>query len=344
LPEQPDLNWANEAVRREMAATLRVWLDRGVDGFRMDVVHLLGKDPALPDDPEELRGIGHVPLNDRPETHVYLREIRQVLEEYPGDRTSVGEVYLLDPEAVVDYYGDHDELHLSFNFASLVTPWRAPAWKELIDRTETSHAARDAWPTWVLSNHDNVRIASRLRGDPQRVRSAMTLLLTLRGTPFLYAGEELGLLDAEIPPDRQVDPGRRDGCRAPLPWDTSAHFGWAGDPWLPFAAHQEVFAASVQQRDDRSMWTFTRDLLAVRRATPALRLGTLNDVQATDEVLSYSRQFGTDRVDVHVNFAKHGVTVPVRDGERVLVSGTGAAGVHQRHLEMAAGEAVVSSV
>jgi alpha-glucosidase len=343
LPEQPDLNWANETVRVAMADTLRFWLDRGVDGFRMDVIHLIGKDPDLPDDPEELRGIGHVPLNDRPETHGYLREIRRVLDEYPGERTSVGEVYLLDPEAVADYYGDHDELHLSFNFASLVTPWRAMAWRDLIDRTEAAHQKRDAWPTWVLSNHDNQRVATRLRGDPQRIRTAMTLLLTLRGTPFLYAGEELGLEDADIPAERAVDPGRRDGCRAPIPWDTTKLHGWAGEPWLPFAANSERFAASVQRNDPASVWSFTRDLLSARHASGALRCGEITDVRVEGDVLTYSRVLQSERVDIHANFAKQPTTVPASVGGHIIISGSGAAAIRDGLLTLAASEAAVVS-
>lgn len=343
LPSQPDLNWAHPPVREAMADTLRFWLDRGVDGFRMDVVHLIGKDPALPDDPEELRGIGHVPLNDVPVTHQYLREVRAVLEEYPEERTSVGEVYLLDPEAVADYYGDGDELHMSFNFASLVTPWRAAAWRDLIERTEASHNARRAWPTWVLSNHDNQRIATRLRGDPQRVRSAMTLLLTLRGTPFLYAGEELGLLDAEIPPALAVDPGRRDGCRAPIPWETGDRHGWAGDPWLPFAADADDFSAASQRGHATSMWSFTRDLLALRRDCPPLRTGDLVDLGVDGDVLCYARVGGAQRIDVRVNFGKAHSTVPVPADARVHLSGSGAAHIDGATLTLAPSEAVVWS-
>jgi alpha-glucosidase len=174
-----------------MHDTLRFWLDRGVDGFRMDVIHCIGKDPALPDAPAEVAAIPWCALNDHPETHALLRDIRGVLEGYEGERVMVGEVYLLDTAQVASYYGTGDELHLSFNFPPLYAPWEAGAWRERIDQTERELRPRDAWPTWVLSNHDNPRHRTRY-GSEARARAAAVLLLTLRGTPFLYAGEELG--------------------------------------------------------------------------------------------------------------------------------------------------------
>jgi alpha-glucosidase len=341
LPDQPDLNWANVEVRRAMADTLRFWLERGVDGFRMDVIHLIGKHPELPDDPEEIRGIGHVPLNDRPETHGYLREIRGVLEEYEGDKVSVGEVYLLDPEAVADYYGNGDELHLSFNFASLLTPWRAENWRELIERTETAHLEVAAWPTWVLSNHDNQRIATRLKGQRTRIRSAAVLLLTLRGTPFLYAGEELGLLDADIPVDRIVDPGKRDGCRAPIPWNVGLGHGWPNEPWLPFAADGDAYSVEVQERDELSMLNFVRELLRVRHESSALRLGTLESLSAADDVLRYARAWESERVEVLVNFSRDVRHAEVLDVARREISCLGAVNDKSGFITLAGGESVI---
>ncbi len=190
--------------------SLRFWLDRGVDGFRADVVHNLGKDPAL-------AGIPHCVLNDDARTHAYLREIRTLLGAYPGDRMMVGEVFLLETARVAQYYGAGDELHLSFNFPPLYAQWEAQAWRGQIDQTYASLTPRKAWPTWALSNHDQPRHRSRYASEA-RAWAAAFLLLGLRGTPFLYMGEELGLQDAEIPVARRLDPGGRDGCRAPLPW------------------------------------------------------------------------------------------------------------------------------
>src|SRR5205823_173889 len=148
------------------------------------------------------------------------------LDGYDGDRMMVGEVYILSTARVARYYGHGDELHLAFNFPPLYAPFEAAAWRTRIQRVIDELGRRDAWPTWVLSNHDNPRHRTRYGGSEARARAAAVLLLTLRGTPFLYAGEELGLLDAEVRPDRQVDPGGRDGPRAPLPWDASPEHGW----------------------------------------------------------------------------------------------------------------------
>ncbi len=252
LPEQPDLNWANPEVVEAMHGALRFWLDRGVDGFRIDVVHLIGKDPELGDDPPEMLPIPHSALNNRPETHELLRGLRVLLDSYEGDRMMVGEVFLLDTKLVATYYGDHDELHLSFNFPPLFTPWEATRWRRQIAITASELDPIDAWPTWVLSNHDNQRHRTRYAGREDRARAAAVLLAGLRGTPFLYAGEELGLEDAVIPPDRVVDPGGRDGCRAPIPWDATPEHGWTTtDAWLPWPPDSDTRNVGVATRRSR---------------------------------------------------------------------------------------------
>ncbi len=294
LPEQPDLQWANPEVEAAMHDTLRFWIDRGVDGFRMDVIHLIGKDPELTDDPDDLVELTHVPLNHRPETHPLLRRLRTLLDD-AGDRMAVGEVYLLDTAQVAEYYGDDDELHLCFNFPPLFAPWSASAWRAQIRRTEAELGPRGAWPTWVLSNHDNRRHRTRY-GTDAAARAAAVLLLTLRGTPFLYAGEELGLQDGTIAPDRVVDPGGRDGCRCPIPWDDSPTHGWVTeDPWLPWPPEADVRSvARLRQDPDSILWLY-RELLALRRASPSLRAGTLELVDVgNDDVLAYRRQADGD--------------------------------------------------
>jgi len=313
LEGQPDLNWDEPAVRTAMHNVLRFWLDRGVDGFRMDVVHLIGKELDRNDDPE-LAILTHVVLNDAPVAHEYLREIRSVLNEY-DERVSVGEVVLFDPQQVATYYGRGDELHLSFNFKSLMTPWRASSWAQLVNETEATHQSVEAWPTWVLSNHDNPRVATRLGGDPGRIRAAMTLLLTLRGTPFLYAGEELGLPDAIIPPDRVVDPGGRDGCRAPIPWDATESHGWPHDPWLPFVAEAGALCVEVQRRDSDSMWSFTKQLLGVRRTYRALQEGDMVGIQSSDETLFFERVVPGSRIGVAINFGSNNRDFPWPDSD-----------------------------
>ncbi|MEO5679624.1 MAG: alpha-amylase family glycosyl hydrolase [Acidimicrobiales bacterium] len=300
LPEQADLDWSNPAVVEAMHATLRFWLDRGVDGFRMDVVHCIGKGHDLPELLPEQEA-GPVVAIDVPRTHTLLQGIRPLLDEYGA--TSVGEVYLLDTAKVATYYGTPEapELHLSFNFPGLWAPWEAAVWRTRVDEVER-HLIGDRWPTWVLSNHDVPRHRTRY-GSEARARAAAVLLTTLRGTPFLYAGEELGLEDAVVPPDRVVDPGGRDGCRAPFPWTEADDHGWAGgaDAWLPWPPHAGARSVEAQRADQGStLWLYKR-LLAARRASPALRSGAFAWLASPPDVLAYERRLGDDRRVVLVN-------------------------------------------
>jgi alpha-glucosidase len=301
LPQQPDLNWAEPAVEQAMHDTLCFWLDKGVDGFRADVVHLIGKDPALPDlDPPDLDLVAH---HDVPRTHELLRRIRAVLDAYPGDRMMVGEVNLVDSARVATYLGQGDELNLAFDFTPLRLPWDAAAWRARLAAVAEQYGGQHAWATWVLSNHDVSRHRTRLGGSEERARAAAVLLLTVRGTPFLYAGEELGLEDAVIPPDRVVDPGGRDPCRAPLPWDGTERHGWGPDPWLPFPPEAERRTPEALRAEPDSILQLYRRALGERRASAALRGGRLALRGAPEGVLAYERSAAGDRRRVLINFS-----------------------------------------
>lgn len=308
LPSQPDLNWANPEVAAAMLDTMRFWLDRGVDGFRIDVAHALGKDPAYPDAEGPAAQFPWSAQNDHASTHAILRTLRTLMDSYEDDRVMVGEVFLLSTAKVATYYGEGDELHLSFNFPPLYAPWEAGAWRKRIRRVEEELGPRGAWPTWVLSNHDNPRHRTRYAGSEARARAAAVLLLTLRGTPFLYAGEELGLEDAPVDAEQALDPGGRDGCRAPIPWDPGAGHGWLSEPWLPFPPDADRRNVSASVQDPDSILHLYRRLIQARRASPALSLGTLELLEAPEGILAYRRSMGSERRVVLVNFT----TAPVR--------------------------------
>jgi alpha-glucosidase len=312
LPQQPDLNWRNPEVVEAMEGVLRFWLDRGVDGFRMDVIHALVKRADFGDvaEPGWQEMIDESRF-DPPAVHALLRRFRRLLDSYPGDRTSVGEVFILSTAKVAEYYGENDELHLAFNFPPLFAAWDAGVWRQRIDRTEEELDPRGAWPTWVLSNHDNPRHRTRY-GSEARARAAAVLLLTLRGTTFLFEGEELGLEDAVVPPARKVDPGGRDGCRAPVPWTVHPPHGWAGaEPWLPFPPSPGAHSAEAEAAEPASMLHLYKRLLAARRASPALQLGSWAPLPSPEGVLAYERVLGADRRVVLVNYtdAEHVVAV-----------------------------------
>jgi alpha-glucosidase len=263
-PEQPDLDWHNPAVRAEFDEIYRFWLDRGVDGIRIDVAHGLFKDPELADEPEpvpgaELHSFDRRRAIDRPELHPYYRGLRRLVDRYP-DRMLIGEVFFRDPARVACYVRP-DELHLVFNFTLQFTEWDATAMRSAVDRTVESMAEVGATPTWVLETHDVPRVATRYGGGElgvRRARAAALVLLALPGTVFLYQGQELGLEDVDLPDELRQDPifrrtnGERlgrDGCRVPLPWTTEPpSFGFSdGSPWLPMP--RELGARSVEAED-----------------------------------------------------------------------------------------------
>jgi len=328
LPEQPDVDWNRQGVVDEMHDVLRFWMDRGVDGFRADVVHCIGKSEQLPDMPAELVGLPAMLQDFGPGTHEQLRGLRRVVDSTTGEHLLVGETYVLDPAQMASYLGHGDELHLAFNIAALHCPWDAQKWRETIESTDALLDPVGAWPTWVLSNHDERRHRSRY-GSDARARAAAVLLLTLRGTPFLYMGEELGLADAVVAPEKVVDPGGRDGCRAPLPWTSADGHGWATEPWLPFPPEAGSHSVEAETGTPGSMLEHYRRLLRLRRAVPALHRGDLVLLDAPAGVLRWHRSAaprhgdGSDTpsvVEVAINFTDR--TVAGAIGAGLVLGGT----------------------
>ncbi len=312
LAEQPDLNWWNPEVRAEFERILRFWLDRGVDGFRIDVVHKTVKPRSLVGGPqaENPRGTPDLtPPADEVELHALLRTWRKLLDEY-DDRMAVGESVVLDPDKFVAFYGkDADELHLAFNFMFLRAPWAADEFRERVETFETL-LHQDAWPDYTLSNHDNPRGRSRYEADGDsaagvaRARLQALLLLTLRGTPFIYYGEEIGMTDGPVPVDRVVDVAGRDPCRTPMQWDASPGAGFTtGDPWLPLNPDRAAGINVEAQRDDpRSMFSWYRTLIAERRASAPLRRGSYRTIDAPPGIFAFLREAGGERRLIVLNF------------------------------------------
>jgi alpha-glucosidase len=317
--KQPDLNWRNPAVRAAIYDVMRFWFARGVDGFRIDVVSGMMKDAQLRDDPRDPSGEEgdslepphrHVYSSNQPEVHDVLREMRAVADEYP-DRVLIGEAYLPISE-LMRYYGTNlDECQLPFNFLLLDLPWEARAIADAIADYEAA-LPPGAWPNWVLGNHDRPRVASRAGAAQARV--AQMLLLTLRGTPTLYNGDELGMHDVPIPPGRIVDPaGRfapengRDPERTPMQWDASPHAGFSSaEPWLPLADDYATVNVAVERADPRSLLVLIRRLLAVRHEYAALSSGSYRGVSTPPaDVLAYVREAEGDgrRMLVALNFS-----------------------------------------
>ncbi|HEX8941127.1 MAG TPA: alpha-amylase family glycosyl hydrolase [Candidatus Limnocylindrales bacterium] len=309
LPEQPDLDWWNPAVRAAMDEVLRFWLDRGVDGFRVDVAHKMARDPELRDNPPDLDapGVRRRDEDWEPAVHDILRGFRRVLDGYP-ERMAVGEVFILDPRRMVRYYGEAlDELHLAFNFSFLRQPWLAEGFRAAADEYE-SVLPPGAWPDYTLSNHDNPRARSRYDRDDgesgrRRARVGMLMLLTLRGTPFLYYGEEIGQADGEVRPEQVVDVAGRDPERTPMQWDDGPAAGFTtGTPWLPVGAEARQVNVAAQRDDPASMLTFVRRAIWYRKASPALRWGSYRSLDVAGGVFGYVRQAAGERLLVLLDF------------------------------------------
>jgi alpha-glucosidase len=344
-PEQPDLNWDNEEVRKEHENVLRFWFERGVAGVRIDSAALLFKDGALPDfDPADAPS-PH-PFTDRDELHDVYRSWRALADGYAGDRILIGEIWLPDAERFARYLRP-DEMHTAFNFEFLACPWDAARLRACIDSTLAVHAPVEAPATWVLSNHDVTRhvtrygrrdttfdFSAKTRNVPavdlelgtRRARAAALLTLALPGAVYIYQGEELGLPEVEDLPDEVLqdpmflrsggtDPGR-DGCRVPLPWEgDEPPFGFTptgatATPWLPQPASWSGFIAEGQENRPGSMLSLYREALQIRRVEPGLGDGSLRWLEAPEGVLAFAR---SGRFAFVLNLSGASVELPPHD-------------------------------
>lgn len=310
---QPDLNWDNVDVQVAMLDTLRFWFDRGVDGFRIDVVHRLGKDPDLGDN--DARGLDPEPTGpgrhdaDWSTVHDRIRSIRAVADEY-DDRLLVGEVYVRDQSRIVEYISGSDQLHLAHNFVFLNLPWSAQKFGETIAEFEAL-AGPGVVPAWCLNNHDHQRVRSRFdedgRGDA-RARALAVLLFGLRGTIFIYQGEELGLPDSDVPLSLIADIDGRDGVRTPIPWRAPSVAGQgagftSGQAWLPVGSSAETLNVASLTGLDESILELYRRLIRIRCTVPAVRGGSYRSLACTPEVLAFERSTSNSTLAVIVNFS-----------------------------------------
>lgn len=316
LKEQPDLNWRNPEVQEAMLNVMRFWLEKGVDGFRVDVMWHMIKDEQLRDDPpnpdyhEGMNSYSRqIPAysTDQDEVHDIVHKMRRVIDDY-DERLLIGEIYL-PISKLVRYYGeDNRGAHLPFNFQLLQLPWNAAKIKAAISEYEGA-LPEFGWPNWVLGNHDNPRIASRV--GKKQARNAALLLLTLRGTPTIYYGDELGMEDVDIPQDRVMDPqalnepgvGRsRDPERTPMQWDNSENAGFTkGEPWLPLMDNYKELNVTKQWDHEGSMLQLHRRLLEIRVKEPALHVGDYFPVHSTGDILAYRREFEGDKFLIVLN-------------------------------------------
>jgi alpha-glucosidase len=334
-PEQPDLNWADPAVLADLETTMRFWLDRGVDGFRIDVAHGMAKPEGLPDMrlPEGnevlLYADEHDPRFDVDGVHELHRSIRRVLDSYRG-RMAVGEVWVTDDDRLAQYVRP-DELNLAFNFQLLEAPWGADSFRRAIEQSMRAMAAVAAPATWVLSNHDRDRHVTRYGGGEvglRRGRAAALMQLALPGAAFLYYGDELGLPNVELPDEALQDPwwersGRtergRDGERIPMPWGgekSPYDFTTGPTTWLPMPDGWADLTVEAQLDDPRSMLSLYRKALQLRREHPAFAEDGLEWVTVPDDCVAFRRSGGLLCV---LNASSAEIAVPA--GDVLLSSG-----------------------
>ena len=335
---QPEFNWRNRDLREAIYGITRFWLDLGADGFRMDVATAYIKDDKLRSNPFKWNLSPdlfqeHIYDRNRPEVSQIFQEFRALADGY-GDRVLIGETHGRDPALAASCHGQHnDGLHMAFNFEFLFRPWSAKAFRDSAERWYAL-LPEGAWPNFTLSNHDQPRHWWRYRHrDPRvteaRARVAAALLLLLRGTPFLYYGEELGMDCYRIPRKALRDPlgintwpfqsYGRDPERTPMQWDASSHAGFtAGKPWLPVNPDYPDKNVAAQKADPDSLWNWYAALLRLRKAEPALVSGSLRFIDTPPEVMAWDRQEGASRISVYLNFGLGRPSVDLGGGHILL--------------------------
>lgn len=339
LKQQPELNWRNPQVKEAVFAEIEFWLKKGVDGFRLDVVNLYFKDNEFRDNP--LRLIGwkyprpyefqrHIYDMSRPEMYPLLKDLRQLLDKY--DAASVGEVmvdFSGDPELAASYLGDNDALHMTFDFTLLYQKWDAASFATAM--RNWMKACGDRWPTLVLNNHDQDRSYSRhAKGGESDARAKIlaALLLTSRGTPFLYYGDEIAMKNGRVARHELRDPVgirfwpltvSRDPARTPMLWSNAAHAEFStAKPWLPVNDDAATRNLAAQQNDPASVWNWHRQLLALRKQHAALRLGEWTEIYGGKNVFAYRRTHEGKAIDIFLNFSAWPVELPPVTGEVLL--------------------------
>ena len=316
LKEQPDLNWRNPEVQRAMLKVLRFWLERGVDGFRVDVMHHLAKDTQFRNNPPNPEWRPGMPpyrellttySADLPEVQEVVAKLRNVLDNY-DDRMMVGEIYL-PVERLMAYYGASGKgAHLPFNFQLIRLPWNAREIATAVERYEALLPSY-AWPNWVLGNHDKSRVSTRV--GPAQSRVAAMLLLTLRGTPTMYYGDEIGMQDVPIPVAQVQDPFEknvpalglgRDPERTPMQWSGGENAGFTtGKPWLPIAGDHQTINVALERDSPTSILTLYRRLIELRRSEPALSVGDFAPLPLRGDLMAYIRKTDQRRLLVVLN-------------------------------------------
>jgi len=318
--KQPDLNWRNPKVQKAILAALKFWLERGTDGFRLDVFNAYFKHPDLPDNPKNkfgLRGYErqqHIYDGDQPEMIPLLKKFRKLMDQYP-ERYSVGETFYATPEKAASYSGD-DRLHAAFNFSLLESKCDPRHYQKAISEWERVTGEK-VWPNYVLNNHDTPRTVTRWKDDTddRRAKLAAVMLLTLRGTPFLYYGEEIGMRDIKLKRSEIMDPpGKtywplykgRDGCRSPMQWDATPQAGFGRvRPWLPVNPDYKTRNVAAQLKHRDSLLNVYKQLIALRRGSIELRGGDFAFVeQVNPDCLVYQRIHGRKRMLVALNFSQ----------------------------------------